>query len=202
MGSFIGTAGGLLMVVLIAALLLRFLRELGVISCKRKTVLVLLMIVGTGLGELFLCGVYQAAKAPGTSVFDIPNIWDKRPLFLTDLWPLNWYLSLICGTIFFWNVYQIAARLWGDTAAEKLLLLAMAVPGAYLLFLPIVLSPAASAVSVIAGWTAGRALITRKTGRGRISSRIRRFSESAFYALLLCLLAVINGVTVIIALGI
>lgn len=202
MGEWIGTIGGAMMIVLIIALFLRFLSEMGWIKQEAELRKWLPRIAGIGLVELLLCGVYYTTKVNGTSLLDLGTIWAEHPLLLRERYPLNWYLSMVCGVITYWNVYQILRLFVGDQEAENGLYCSLAVPGSYLLFLPFRCSFLGMVMSLVC-----RLLLSNGSAGGYQKCKeamkpIWQWLGSTGYLCMMSILVILNGASVIILLGV
>lgn len=202
MGQWIGTLGGLLMAALIVVLFLRFLIEMGVGINGKELVKVLVPITGTALLELMLGGVYYSVKADGVQILDIGTIWGEYPLLFQNFEPFNWYASMALGVYAFWNLYQLGKKIVGERQARNGVFLAMAVPGVYFLFLPVPASPLFASITLII-----RVLLEDRKWRavdylkGRAASLPAGCGNTG-YTILLAVLALLNGATIIMNLGV
>lgn len=198
MGQFIGTAGGFLMAVLVVVLFLRFLHDMGVCTICSGEAVMLISIAGIGLAELVVCGIYYTVTVPDTFILDLPVIWKDKYFWLSGIWPFNWYFSMLCGTAALWNWHQVIHSLFGEKAAKQGVYLALAIPGAYYLFLPVPASLAA--VSFCLFLHLGVDLYKRGKGDAVLAGKIKPISDLV-YNTLLSVLAVLNGATIIMNLG-
>ena len=125
MGEWLGALGGLGMVALIAALLVRFLRDMGA-SIPAEAPKTMGAAAAVMVVERMIAGLCHYMHVAPVSVLNIPAVW--RRVALTGSWPFNWYVSLLTGAWIAWSVRRLTDARW--TA------LFLAVPGAVLLFLP------------------------------------------------------------------
>lgn len=192
-----------MMVALIVALLLQFMAEMNGLKYEEKMRKWLPRILGIGLGELSLCGIYYTAKVNGTSLLDIGTIWGEHSLVLQDLFPFNWYFSMAFGVITYWNVYRIFCLFVNQKEAENGLCLSLALPGNYLLFLPFRCSVIWLILSILL-----RVLFTLWIGRDRcwnvgkwFESIWNRIGDVGYFSIL-TILVMLNGASVILLLGV
>lgn len=202
MGEWIGTIGGAMMIVLIFALLLQFMSEMGwcpngLIMRKR-----MLQIATIGFLELMICGFYYTAKVNGTPILDIGTIWAKQPLIFQEKYPFNWYISMLLGMITYWNFYRILDLFMEPEESENGLYLALAAPGSYLLFLPFRYVVFGFLVTTIA-----RLLLSEITTKQRehfknILAPVWKRLGGIGYLCVMMILVVANAATVILLLGV
>lgn len=128
MGEWLGTIGGAGMIALIAALMARFLRDMG-LRVPREATQTMLRAALTAAAVWMAAGVFRALSAQSAHLLDVRALWQRWPFCLNGIWPFNWYLSILAGA---WVVWCVRRR-FGARVATLLL----ACPGGVLLLLPL-----------------------------------------------------------------
>ena len=124
MGEWLGALGGLGMIALVAALLIRFLRDMGV-SIPADAPRTMAAAAAVMLIEMLIAGL---------------NHHMRMSFWLPEMWPFSGYVALAMGAWTAWSVRRLLGERW--------MALFLAVPGAVLLFLPTWASPAAFAAAL------------------------------------------------------
>ena len=176
MGEWLGALGGLGMIALIAALLVRFLRDMGV-SIPADAPRTMGAAAAVMLIEMMIAGLSYHMRVEQVSLLNAPAVWRRLPIWPAGGWPFTGYAALLAGA---WVAYSVR-RLLG----ERWMALLLAVPGAVALFLPCAAAWIGFAV----------ALSLRLAAKGR-EWRAPRLPY-ALYLALLCALAVLSGLFVI-----
>lgn len=130
MSAFIGTIGGFMMIVVVVALFMRFLCEIGVATFQKEDGKVIAAIVAAALLELFLCGLFCVSKGVDSSVLDVSVLFAEKGLLFEEYAPFNWYVGFALGVYTVFGVYRLMSRemmsIW----------MVMAIPLAWTIFLP------------------------------------------------------------------
>lgn len=176
MGEWLGALGGLGMIALVAALLIRFLRDMGV-SIPADAPRTMAAAAAVMLIEMMIAGLNHHMRVEPVSLLDIPAVWRRMSFWLPEMWPFSGYVALAMGAWTAWSVRRLLGERW--------MALFLAVPGAVLLFLPTWASPAAFAA----------ALALRLARKGREWRAPQ--PPYPLYLALLCVLATLSGLFVI-----
>ena len=183
MGEWLGTLGGAGMIALIAALAVRFMRDMG-LDIPAAATRTMACAAATACAVWMAAGVWRALSSEPAQLLDVRAIWQKLPFCLEGIRPFNGYLAILAGA---WVVW-CARRRFGARAATLLL----ACPGGALLMLP---TPAAFAVFAAA-------LAARIALAKRLPAPAPREIPDAVYLPALALLALLNGAFIIWAAGV
>ena len=179
-GEWLGALGGLGMIALIAALLVRFLRDMGVVI-PADAPRTMAAAAGIMLLEMMIAGLSFHMRVELVSLLDVPAVWRRLPLWPAGGWPFAGYIALLAGA---WVAYS-AKRLLGG----RWMALLLAVPGAVTLFLP--------CAAAWIGFAVALALRLALRGWERKPPR----PPYPLYLALLCALAVLSGLFLIAYLG-
>ncbi len=162
MGNFIATLGGFLMIGVLIALIVKFLRDMGLNPFQKGDGRILILIPAVAIVELMICGIYVTSRVGDISLLDIRSVFADTPMLFDELYPFNWYFSIICGIVTVFGFFRLCGR------NESAVWVALAFPFSWFLFLPFPVSWIAAAIILVLNITDKLTsnLISRITGMG------------------------------------